>query len=240
MRLDQALVQRGLAESRSRAQAMVSDGIVAVNGAQARKVSAQVGAADTIALIGTPMPWVSRAALKLDQALAQFDLSPKGAVALDLGASTGGFSQVLLAHGAAHVHALDVGHGQLATKLQGHPQITLHEGVNARDIPNGLLPPVDWIVSDLSFISLTKALPCPLTFAKPKAQLVALIKPQFELDPADIGKGGVVKDPQLWQRAQSRVTGFLEEHHWTVTGLCDSPIEGSDGNREFLVAATGP
>ncbi|MEO1550822.1 MAG: SAM-dependent methyltransferase, partial [Pseudomonadota bacterium] len=139
MRLDQALVARGLAQSRSRAQAMIADGLVALNGAQMRKASAPVGANDRVGLIGAPMPWVSRAALKLVHALDHFDLSPKGATALDLGASTGGFTQVLLARGATHVYALDVGHGQLAPSLQNEPRITLLEGVNARAIPAGVV-----------------------------------------------------------------------------------------------------
>lgn len=159
-------------------------------------------------------------------------------MALDVGASTGGFTEVLLANGAAKVYALDVGHGQLHDRLKTDPRVVNIEGVNARDIPHGLIPPVDWIVTDVSFISLQKALPAALSLARAGATLVALIKPQFEVGRANIGKGGIVKDAAAQQAARDRIEAFLDTEGWQVTHRDDSPITGSDGNREFLVAAT--
>ncbi len=236
-RLDQALVSAGLADSRSRAQALVAAGVVLVNGVAAKKPSQKVGG-EVLTLTGNPNPWVSRAALKLDHALRAFALSPEGAVALDVGASTGGFTEVLLANGAVKVYALDVGHGQLHDRLKADPRVMNIEGVNARNIPDGLIPPVDWIVTDVSFISLQKALPAALSLARAGATLVALIKPQFEVGRANIGKGGIVKDAAAQQAARDRIAAFLDAEGWQVTHRADSPITGSDGNREFLVAAT--
>ncbi len=235
-RLDQALVSAGLADSRSRAQALVAAGVVLVDGVAAKKPSQKVSD-EALTLTGNPNPWVSRAALKLDHALRVFALSPEGAVALDVGASTGGFTEVLLSHGAAKVYALDVGHGQLHDRLRADPRVVNIEGVNARDIPGGLIPPVDWIVTDVSFISLQKALPAALSLAGTGATLVALIKPQFEVGRANIGKGGIVKDTAAQQAVRDRIEMFLDTEGWQVTHRADSPITGSDGNREFLVAA---
>ena len=237
LRLDQALVSAGLADSRSRAQALISAGVVLVDGKVAKKPSQKVGDAK-LALTGNPNPWVSRAALKLAHALEEFDLSPEGAVALDVGASTGGFTEVLLANGATRVYALDVGHGQLHGRLKSDPRVVNIEGVNARDIPEGLIPPVGWIVTDVSFISLEKALPAALSLACTGATLVALIKPQFEVGRSGIGKGGIVKDATAQQAVRERIETFLEAGGWQVTHRGDSPITGSDGNREFLVAAS--
>ena len=167
------MVAEGLVPSRARAQALISAGAVRVGGVVAAKPSSK--ASGPIEIIGDPSPWVSRAGLKLAHALDHFGLFPSG-IALDLGASTGGFTQVLLAHGATHVHALDVGHGQLHASIASDPRVTVHEGINARAIPDGLIPAVDWITADLSFISLEKALPAALALAKPGAHLVALIK----------------------------------------------------------------
>jgi 23S rRNA (cytidine1920-2'-O)/16S rRNA (cytidine1409-2'-O)-methyltransferase len=234
-RLDQRLVALGLAETRSRAQALIRAGAVRVDGAEARKPSQTVADDAAIALTADPLPWVSRAALKLLHALDVFGLDPSSAVALDVGASTGGFTEVLLACGAAHVYALDVGHGQLHPRLAADTRVTNIEGVNARDIPEGLIPPVDWIVADLSFISLEKAL--PLARARPGARLVALIKPQFEAGPANVGKGGIVRDPAIHDAVRARVRRFLETAGWRVTHEGESPIKGGDGNTEFLIAA---
>ena len=236
MRLDQALVAAGLADSRSRAQALIGAGVVLVDGVRAKKPSQKVGDS-ALSLTGNPNPWVSRAALKLDHALRIFDLSPQGVEALDIGASTGGFTQVLLANGAARVHALDVGHGQLHARLRDDPRVVNIEGVNAREIPAGLIPAVDWIVTDVSFISLTKALPAALSLARQGATLVALIKPQFEVGRALVGKGGIVRDSAAQQQVRQDIEGFLDTQNWQVTHRGDSPIAGSDGNREFLVAA---
>lgn len=235
-RLDRALVERGLAPSRARAQALIAAGAVVVNGELATRSSAPVAPDTDLDVTHDPCPWVSRAGLKLVHGLDLFGLRPSG-TALDLGASTGGFTEVLLARGAEHVHAVDVGRGQLAEALKAHPQVTLHEGVNARAIPGGLVPPADWITADLSFISLKLALPCALGLAKPEAWLVALIKPQFEAGPAALGKGGVVRDPAVHAQVQAEISGFLTREGWRVIGLAPSPILGGDGNAEFLIAA---
>ncbi len=239
MRLDQRLVELGLAESRARAKALIEAGAVTVAGAVARKPAQAVATGAEVAVTADPCPWVSRAALKLIHALDEFGLTPRG-VALDVGASTGGFTEVLLARGAERVIALDVGHGQLHPRIAGDPRVVVHEGVNARDIPAGLVPPVDWIVADVSFISLTKALPGPLSLARPGAVLVALIKPQFEAGRAHVGRGGIVRDAGVHAGVRARIRDWLTGLGWQVTGEVASPIEGGDGNREFLIAALKP
>lgn len=236
-RLDQRMVQEGLAPSRARAQALIRSGHVTVDGRPEARPAAR--AAGAISVAADPNPWVSRAGLKLDHALAHFGLRPRGA-ALDLGASTGGFTQVLLARGAAHVHAVDVGHGQLHPDLAADPRVTGQTGVNARDLSPGDVPAPDWITADLSFISLEKALPAALALARPGATLVALIKPQFEAGRGAVGKGGVVRDPIVHRAVCDRIAAFLTESGWTVLGLCESPIAGGDGNAEFLIAASAP
>ncbi|MEE8455031.1 MAG: TlyA family RNA methyltransferase [Limibaculum sp.] len=235
-RLDQHLVATGLAESRARAQALIAAGAVTVDGVVARKAARQVGPGARVAVTADPCPWVSRAALKLTHALDEFGLTPHG-VALDVGASTGGFTEVLLARGAERVIALDVGHGQLHPRIAADPRVVVHEGVNARDIPAGLVPPIDWIVADVSFISLEKALPGPLALARPGAVLVALIKPQFEAGRAHVGRGAIVRDESDHAVVRARIRDWLERLGWQVTGEAPSPIEGGDGNREFLIAA---
>jgi len=239
MRLDQYLVDLGLVESRARARALIEAGAVTVDGAAARKVSQRVPDGAQVAITADPNPWVSRAALKLVHALDEFRLTPRG-VALDVGASTGGFTEVLLARGAEWVFALDVGHGQLHPRIAADPRVVALEGVNARAIPAGLVPPVDWIVTDVSFISLEKALPGPLTLARPGAVLVALIKPQFEAGRAHVGRGGIVRDPGVHEAVRARIHSWLTGVGWQVTGAAASPIEGGDGNREFLIAALKP
>lgn len=231
------MVDLGLAPSRARAQALIRAGAVSVDGRKAEKPSQR--AEGEIALTADPNPWVSRAALKLVHALDHFALSPRG-MALDIGASTGGFTEVLLARGADHVHALDVGHDQIHPRLASDPRATVHEGVNARALPSGLIPPLDWIVTDVSFISLEKALPPALTLALPGAHLVALIKPQFEAGPEKVGKGGIVKDPAIHKEVCERIHTWLTGLGWQILGRTDSPITGSDGNREFLIAARWP
>jgi 23S rRNA (cytidine1920-2'-O)/16S rRNA (cytidine1409-2'-O)-methyltransferase len=233
------MVALGLAPSRSRAQAMIASGVVTVNGTVATKPSRDVGENAEIAVSDTSHRWVSRAAFKLEHALDAFALTPHG-MALDIGASTGGFTQVLLERGAAHVHALDVGHGQLHALLREDARVTVHEGVNARNLPAGLISPPDWITCDASFISLTKVLPPSLELARPGAVLVALIKPQFEAGRDAIGKGGIVKDPHIHVEVCTVIHGFLTGSGWQVQGIEPSPITGSDGNREFLVAASKP
>ncbi len=231
------MVAEGLVPSRSKAQALIASGAVTVGGCSALKPSSD--ATGPIVITYDPCPWVSRAGLKLDHALDVFGLVPSG-VALDLGASTGGFTQVLLAHGASHVHALDVGHGQLHPSLVDDPRVTVHEGVNARAIPSGLVPPVDWVTADLSFVSLEKALSGPLVLTNSGAHLVALIKPQFEAGRTAIGKGGIISDPAVHADVRARISEFLRDQGWQVTGETASPIPGGDGNREFLIAARSP
>ncbi len=236
MRLDQSLVALGLADSRARAQALIAAGVVLVDGKPERKPARRLRPEQEVRVAADPCPWVSRAALKLLHALDAFGLTPHGE-ALDVGASTGGFTEVLLARGAARVHALDVGHGQLHPRLRADPRVRSLEGVNARAIPPGLVPPVDWVVSDVSFISLEKALPGPLALARPGATLVALIKPQFEAGPAAVGKGGMVRDPAVHERVRARIRAFLRDSGWSVRHEAPSPIPGGDGAREFLIAA---
>ncbi|HUF86187.1 MAG TPA: TlyA family RNA methyltransferase [Thermohalobaculum sp.] len=236
MRLDQRLVALGLADSRARARALIEAGAVTVDGAVASKPAQAVAEGARLEVAGEPCPWVGRGALKLIHALDAFDLTPRG-VALDLGASTGGFTEVLLARGAARVYALDVGHGQLHPRIAADPRVVSLEGVNARAIPAGLVPPVDWITADVSFISLEKALQGALGLAKPGAVLVALVKPQFEAGRKAVGRGGIVRDPGVHAAVCDRIRAWLTGLGWQVTGLVASPIEGGGGNREFLVAA---
>jgi 23S rRNA (cytidine1920-2'-O)/16S rRNA (cytidine1409-2'-O)-methyltransferase len=239
MRLDQRLVDLGLADSRARARTLIEAGAVSVDGAPARKPAQPVAEGAAVAVASDPNPWVSRAGLKLSHALEVFRLAPQG-VALDIGASTGGFTEVLLARGAARVIAVDVGHGQLHPRLAADPRVTCLEGTNARDLGPDRVPPVDWITADVSFISLEKALPAALALARPGAVLVALIKPQFEAGPGVVGKGGILRDPAVQEAVCRRIESWLESLGWQVTGRVPSPIEGADGNREFLIAARIP
>lgn len=234
-RLDEALVARGLYPSRSRARDAVLRGTVKVDGERAAKPSQTVGANTVLTIADEAQGYVSRAALKLKHGLAQFGILATGKACLDIGASTGGFTQVLLEEGAAHVTAIDVGHGQM--KLED-PRVTLIEGLNARDLSTEHLDrSIQLIVCDVSFISLRLALPAAMQLAEEGALLVALIKPQFEAGRDAIGKGGLVTDPQVHERVCSEITDFLRAQGWRVLGVEPSPVEGGDGNREFLVAA---
>lgn len=234
IRLDQRLVELGLAPSRARARTLIEAGAVLVDGRPATRPSAR---AEGRIEVTEAFPWVGRGALKLLHALDTFGLTPYGR-ALDIGASTGGFTQVLLARGAERVTALDVGHGQLDPGLRADPRVTVLEGVNARALPP--LEPPDWVVADVSFISLTLALPPALELARPGATLVALVKPQFEAGRENVGRGGIVRDPTVHAAVCERIAEFLSARDWQVLGLTDSPIEGGDGNREFLIAARKP
>jgi 23S rRNA (cytidine1920-2'-O)/16S rRNA (cytidine1409-2'-O)-methyltransferase len=190
-----------------------------------------------LAVTGDPLPYVSRAGLKLVHALTRFDLSPRGEIALDLGASTGGFTQVLLEAGASEVWAVDVGHGQLAPSLAADPRVRPLEGLNVRHLTAAHVPPPGFVTADLSFIALAKALPPALRLARPGATLVALVKPQFEVGRSSVGKGGIVRDPAAIAAAVTSVKAFLQAAGWEWRGEADSPIRGGDGNREVLVAA---
>lgn len=240
MRLDRHLTEHHGIESRTRARALIEAGLVMLNGVPATRPAQMVPPGATIAVMAEAMPWVSRGALKLLHALDAFDLDPSGANAWDLGASTGGFTEVLLARGAAHVTAIDVGHGQLHPRLAGHSQVTAVEGVNVRTLPEGLpaeTPAPDWLTADLSFIALSKALPAALALAAPGAHLVVLVKPQFELGREAIGRGGLVRDAALRVKAPAMVAELLSGLGWSVLGQTDSPITGGDGNHEYLLAA---
>ncbi len=237
-RLDQLLVERGLAESRSRARALIEAGKVLAEHRPADKPSQVLPEDAVLELIGLDHPWVSRGGLKLAAALDHFEIDPSGLIALDIGASTGGFTEVLLSRGAARVYAVDAGHGQLAAKLRTDPRIVSLEKQNARALSRTEIPePVGIVTCDASFIGLETILPAPLALAAPGAFLVALIKPQFEAGPGRVGKGGVVRDAGLQQEICDRIAAWLgAQPGWQVLGLADSPIEGGDGNREFLIA----
>ena len=234
-RLDELLVARKFYPSRSRARDAVLRGTVSINGEPASKPAQRVSADAAITLRDEARHYVSRAALKLKRALSHFGISAEGRNALDIGASTGGFTQVLLEEGAAHVTAIEVGHGQMMIR---DDRVTLIEGLNARDLEaRHLGHPIDLIVCDVSFISLKLALPPALALAEAGAHLIALIKPQFEAGRDALGKGGLVTDPAEHERVCSDISGFLRQQSWSVLGLCPSPLEGGDGNREFLIAA---
>lgn len=187
---------------------------------------------------GKDHPWVSRGGIKLDHGLTHFGFDVTGAVALDVGSSTGGFTDVLLNRGAAKVYAVDVGTNQLAWKLRQDPRVVVHEQTNARKLDGSIIPePVDIIVCDASFIGLAKVLEAPLRLAKPGAKLVALIKPQFEAGRAEVGKGGVVRDPAVHQRVCAEAKRWVESRGWSIVGITESPITGPEGNVEFLLGA---
>jgi 23S rRNA (cytidine1920-2'-O)/16S rRNA (cytidine1409-2'-O)-methyltransferase len=187
---------------------------------------------------GKHHPWVSRGGIKLDHGLAHFGFDVTGAVALDVGSSTGGFTDVLLGRSAARVYAVDVGTNQLAWKLRQDPRVIIHEQTNARNLTDKIIPEtVDIITCDASFISLAKVLPAALALAKPEAKLVALVKPQFEAGREEVGKGGVVRDPAVHERVCGEVKAWVESQGWTVLGITESPITGPEGNREFLLGA---
>jgi 23S rRNA (cytidine1920-2'-O)/16S rRNA (cytidine1409-2'-O)-methyltransferase len=238
-RVDTLLVERGLAESRARAQALVLAGLVWSGGQRLDKPGTSLAADTPLEVRGREHPWVSRGGIKLAHALDHFAVDPAGAVALDIGASTGGFTDVLLARGARLVYAVDVGHGQLAWKLRQDARVTVLERTNARHLTPEQIPEApDLIVCDASFISLTVLLPAALALAAPAARLVALIKPQFEVGKGKVGKGGVVRDPALHREVCERIAAWLEaQPGWRVEGLTESPIQGPEGNVEFLVYA---
>ena len=238
-RLDVALVERGLADSRAKAQALILAGLVYSGERRLDKPGLSIAGDLPLELRGQDHPWVSRGGLKLAHGLDHFAIDPAGGVWLDIGASTGGFTDVLLARAAAKVYAVDVGHGQLAWKLRQDPRVIVLERTNARHLSRADIPDaLDGIVCDASFIGLEVILPAPLALTASAARLVALIKPQFEVGPAQVGKGGIVRDPELHREVCARIAGWLgRQPGWTVLGITDSPITGADGNREFLIAA---
>lgn len=237
VRLDQLLVERGLAESRSRAQALIMAGQVYSETKRLDKAGSQVKTDIPIELKGQDHPWVSRGGLKLEKGLAQFGLDVEGRVCLDVGASTGGFTDVLLSNGAAKVYAVDVGHGQLAWKLRQDARVVVLEKTNARHLSAETIPePIDVVVCDASFIGLETVLPAALALVKPGGHVIALIKPQFEVGRGRVGSGGVVRDPDLHAEVCRRITDWLNGlPGWRVLGLTESPIKGPEGNIEFLI-----
>ena len=238
VRADQLLVSRGLAESRTRAQALIMAGAVFSGERKLSKAGDMIAEDAPLEVRGKDHPWVSRGGIKLDHGLTHFGFDVTGAVALDVGSSTGGFTDVLLSRDAAKVYAVDVGTNQLAWKLRQDPRVVVHEQTNARSLDSSIIPePVDIVVCDASFIGLAKVLDAPLKLAKPGARLVALIKPQFEARREEIGKGGVVRDAAVHARVVAEAKIWVEAAGWTVIGITPSPITGPEGNVEFLLGA---
>ncbi len=239
-RLDTHLLEAGLVESLAKAQALIMAGVVLVDDKPSTKSGTTINPAkQSVRIKGQEHPWASRGGLKLAAAIRAFKLNPQGAVAVDVGASTGGFTDVLLQHGASKVYAVDVGQGQLLWRLQTDARVVVLDKTNARALDATLIPDApDWIVCDASFISLKKVLPAVLALAKSNATLVALIKPQFEAAYRDISEGGIVRDATVQQAVCADIQTWLEnEMHWQVRGLMPSPIFGAKGNTEFLVWA---
>ncbi|MBL8917431.1 MAG: TlyA family RNA methyltransferase [Myxococcaceae bacterium] len=240
-RLDVLVVERGLAESRARAQALILAGQVVVDDQRVDKPGTRVSVGAELRLKGEVLPYVSRGGLKLEAALERFELDVAGAICADIGASTGGFTDCLLQRGATRVHAIDVGYGQLHEKLRTDARVVSRERVNARHLTDADLPePVRVIVIDVSFISLTLVLPGVLPKLERGGVLIALVKPQFEVGPAQIEKGGVVRDPVARQAAIDRISGFVVSQGLALVGTMDCPVPGPAGNVEALLVATRP
>ncbi|MGI9449649.1 MAG: TlyA family RNA methyltransferase [Geminicoccaceae bacterium] len=239
LRLDRLLHERGLAETRSKAQALILAGSVFTGEQRLDKAGMMVREDIDVEVRSAALPYVSRGGLKLAHGLDHFRLDPKGLVAIDIGASTGGFTDVLLQRGVALVYAVDVGHGQLDWRLRNHPDVVVLEKTNARYLTSDQIDkPVDLVVCDASFISLRLVLPAALALVKPGGFLIGLIKPQFEVGKNEVGKGGVVRDPDLHDRVCADISRWLQEDQgWCVLGVEPSPIKGPKGNREFLIAA---
>jgi 23S rRNA (cytidine1920-2'-O)/16S rRNA (cytidine1409-2'-O)-methyltransferase len=239
LRVDQLLVDRGLVESRTRAQALIIAGKVFAGERRIDKPGQLLADDAALGVRGQDHPWVSRGGLKLAHGLAHFGLSPEGRICLDIGASTGGFTDVLLSHGAVRVHAVDVGHGQLAWKLRTDARVVVHEKTNARHLTATMVPdPIGVLACDASFIGLTTVLPAPLQLCTPGAWAIVLIKPQFEAGPGAVGAKGVVRDPAVHEQVCARIVAWWSAlPGWRVLGVTPSPITGPEGNREFLLSA---
>lgn len=238
-RADQLLVDRGLVDTRVRAQALILAGLVFTGEMRVAKAGDMLAEGAPLGVRGQEHPWVSRGGLKLDHAIDHFGLSPAGRIGLDIGASTGGFTDVLLTHDASRVHAVDVGHGQLAWKLRSDPRVVVHEKVNARTLTAEIVPdPIGVLVCDASFIGLRTVLPAGLGLCVSGAWAVALIKPQFEAERGQVGAKGVVRDPTVHDQVCAMIQDWWASlPGWTVVGIEPSPITGPEGNREFLIAA---
>jgi 23S rRNA (cytidine1920-2'-O)/16S rRNA (cytidine1409-2'-O)-methyltransferase len=238
VRADQLLVARELAESRAKAQALILAGVVFSADKRIAKAGDPLPDDAPLEVRGRDHPWVSRGGVKLDHGLTHFGFDVSGAVALDIGSSTGGFTDVLLSRGAAKVYAVDVGTNQLAWKLRQDPRVVVHEQTNARYLTPEIIPePVDVVVCDASFIGLAKVLEAPLKLTKPGGKLVALVKPQFEAARDEIGKGGVVRDSKVHARVCFGAQVWVKIQGWTVLGVVQSPLTGPEGNVEFLLGA---
>ena len=238
VRADQLLVAQGLAESRTRAQALILAGNVFVGDRRVAKAGDMLAEDASLTVKGRDHPWVSRGGIKLDHGLTYFGFDVAGLAALDVGSSTGGFTDVLLSRGAAKVYAIDVGTNQLAWKLRSDERVMVHEQTNARDLDSSIVPePIDIVVCDASFIALHKVLGAALELARPGAMLMALIKPQFEAGREEVGKGGVVRDPAVHQRVCDEAVAWVQSKGWRVCGVERSPITGPEGNVEFLLGA---
>ena len=238
IRADLLLLAQGLAESRTRAQALILAGTVFVGDRRVAKAGDLLAEDAVLTVKGRDHPWVSRGGVKLAHGLAHFGFDVAGAVALDVGSSTGGFTDVLLTRGAARVYAIDVGTNQLAWKLRSDDRVIVHERTNARTLTRETVPEaVDIVVCDASFIALAKVLDAALDLARPGAMLVALVKPQFEAGRGEVGKGGVVRDPVVHQRVCDEAAAWIEAKGWRVIGVETSPITGPEGNVEFLLGA---
>jgi 23S rRNA (cytidine1920-2'-O)/16S rRNA (cytidine1409-2'-O)-methyltransferase len=235
-RLDKLLVERGLVTSRTRGEDLIRSGDVLVNGVTVEKPGKKIAVDASIILLNEELTWVSRGALKLLKALDHWNIDPKGQRLMDIGASTGGFTEVLLARGAEHVTCVDVGHGQLHERLHGHPQITSFEKTHVRELTAHHFPePIDGAVIDVSFISLEKVFPFIQAYLKPGAYVVALVKPQFELERKLLNKHGIVKSSQSYPKVIDSVERYARDSHFSVEEVIDSPITGGDGNKEFLM-----
>jgi len=238
-RADVALVDRGLVESRNKAQALIMAGVVFSGETKINKAGQHIRDDQPLEVRGKDHPWVSRGGLKLEKGLDHFVIDPTGFTVIDVGASTGGFTDVALTKGAVRVYAVDVGRGQLAWKLRQDARVQVLEKTNARYLDASLIPdPVDMVVCDASFISLKTVLPAALALVKPGGKLIALIKPQFEVGKDNVGKGGVVRDPALHAAVCTDISSWLDSlQDWHVSGVTESPIKGPEGNIEFLIAA---
>ena len=237
-RLDKLVLERGLAPTREKAQALILAGQIHLNGRRADKAGMPVPADARVELVGEPPRYVSRGGIKLEGALEDFSLDPTGKICLDIGSSTGGFTDCLLQHGAARVYAVDVGKGQLDWKLRQDARVAVREGINARHLkPEEIGEPVDWVTLDVAFISVAKILPAALACARPGATFLILVKPQFELSQKQVGKGGIVRDPALHREAVEKVTQAAVEVGLGEIQVRESRLPGAEGNREFFLCA---
>ena len=237
-RLDKLVLERGLAPTREKAQALILAGQIHLNGQRADKAGMPVPADARVELVGEPPRYVGRGGIKLEGALEDFSLDPTGKICLDIGSSTGGFTDCLLQHGAVRVYAVDVGKGQLDWKLRQDARVVVREGINARHLtPEEIGEPVDWVTLDVAFISVAKILPAALACARPGATFLILVKPQFELSQKQVGKGGIVRDPALHREAVEKVTQAAVEVGLGEIQVRESRLPGAEGNREFFLCA---